>query len=284
MKSPHGVLRLPRFAPPSHNAAGAPKRHTRRITLAAFAALTALAMLVLVLSGPSQADPKKLLVGNSATGPFQNNLAHSLFDGAGPFVPLDQSTSSFWVKNNTPQPARLSVAVVNRGASNEFEQALSFDVNIQGTQSSGMVPDPGSPGCQLVTTGPNIGPGAVQKVDVGLAVADLQQQIGQNQAASLDFVVTLSQVGPKGQIQVCGAQATAQPVEVKGEQATAGECAKNVVVTVAGQPTCVPTAVDAGLSYDEPRSPAEVAGLAILLMGGGATLMWWGNRRRRREA
>ena len=50
------------------------------------------------------------------------------------------------------------------------------------------------------------------------------------------------------------AQATAQPVEVKGEQATngqQGECAKNVVVTAAGKPTCVPTSVDAGLSYDE---------------------------------
>jgi len=256
----------------------------RRMTLAAFAALTALAMLVLVLSAPSQADPKKLLVANTAHGPFQNNLASALFDGQGPFVPLDRSTSSFWVKNNTQQSARLTVAVVNRGTTNDFERALSFNVNVQGTQSSGMVPDPGHPGCQLVTTGPTIAPGATQKVDVGLAVADLQQQLGQNQAASLDFVVTLSQVGPKGQIQVCGEQATAQPVEVKGEQATAGECAKNVVVTVAGKPTCVPTVVDAGLSYDEPRSPAEVAGLALLLMGGGATMMWWGNRRRRRQA
>jgi hypothetical protein len=258
----------------------------RRMTLAAFAALAALAMLVLVLGSPSQADPKKLLVGNSAAGPFQNNLAHPLFDGKGPFVPLDLSTSSFWVKNNTKQTARLTVAVVNRGSTNAFEQALSFNVNVQGTQSNGMVPDPNSPGCSLVTTGPNIAPGAVQKVDVGLAVADLQQQIGQDQAASLDFVVTLSQVGPKGQIQVCGAQATAQPIEVKGEQATAGQqaqCAKDVVVTVAGKPTCVPTAVDAGVSYDEPRSPAEVAVLALLLLGGGAGLVLWGNRRRRPE-
>lgn len=258
--------------------------NARRVTLTAFAALTALAMLVLVLSAPSQADPKKLLVANSAAGPFQNNLAHPLFQGSGPFVPLDQVSSAFYVKNNSSQPARVTVQVVNRGATNDFEQALTFDVNIRGTQSSGSAPETGSPGCHLVTTGPNIAPGAVQKVDVGLAVADLQQQIGMNQAASLDFVATLSQVGPKGQIQVCGEQATAQPVEVKGEQATAGECAKNVVVTAAGKPTCVPTAVDAGLSYDEPRSPAEVAGLALLLMGGGATLMWWGNRRRRREA
>lgn len=261
----------------------------RRLTLAAFAALIALAMLVLVLGSPSQADPKKLLVANSASGPYQSNLAHPLFDGKGPFVPLDESTSSFWVKNNTKQIARLTVAVVNRGGTNEFEQALSFNVDIQGTQSSGMVTDPSNPSCQLVTTGPNIGPGATQKVDVGLAVADLQQQVGQSQAASLDFVVTLSQVGPKGQVQVCGAQATAQPIEVKGEQATAGagqqgQCAKNIVVTVAGKPTCVPTAVDAGVSYDEPRSPAEVAGLALLLLGGGAGLVVWGNRRRRDES
>jgi hypothetical protein len=260
--------------------------NARRLTLMAFAVLTALGMLVLVLTAPSQADPKKLLVANSATGPFQTNLAHPLFEGSGPFVPLDQVSNAFYVKNNSSQPARVTVQVVNRGTTNDFEGALTFDVNISGTQSTGSAPETGSPGCHLVTTGPNIAPGAVQKVDVGLAVADLQQQIGMDQAASLDFVVTLSQVGPKGQIQVCGAQATAQPAEVKGEQATAGQqgqCAKNVVVTVAGQPTCVPTAVDAGLSYDEPRSPAEVGSLAILLMCGGATLMWWGNRRRRRD-
>ena len=256
----------------------------RRITLSALAVLAALAMLILVVSSPSQADPKKLLVSNSSNGPFQNNLATPLFQGSGPFVPLDQASNAFYVKNNSPQPARVTVQVVNRDDTNDFEKALTFNINIQGTQSSSSVPDPGNKGCSLVTTGPNIAPGGVQKVDVGVAVADLQQQIGMDQAASLDFVVTLSQVGPKGQIQVCGAQATAQPVEVKGEQATAGECAKNVVVTVAGRPTCVPTSVDAGLSYDEQRSPAEVAGLGILLIGGGATLMWWGNRRRRREA
>ena len=177
---------------------------TRRMTLSAFAALAALAMLILLVSAPSQADPKKLLVASAANGPFRDNLNTPLFQGTGPFVPRDASTSSFWVKNNSSQTARLTVQVVNRGSTNDFEQGLSFNVNVQGTQSSGSVPDPRNPGCTLTTTGPNIAPGAAQKVDVGLAVADLQQQVGQDQAASLDFVVTLSQVGPKGQVSVCG--------------------------------------------------------------------------------
>lgn len=265
----------------------------RRAAPTAFALLGLIATLIITMASPSSADPKKLLVSSSANGPFQSNLATPLFKDSAKFVPLDEATSTFWVKNNSKQTARTTVSVVNRGTTNDFEKALTFDVDIQGTTSSGTVPAPGSPGCSLVTTGPSIAPGKVQRVDVSLAVADLQQQIGMDQAASLDFVVTLTQTGKNGQVEVCGEQAVAQP-EVKGEQATSdgngngstgnGEQCRDVVVTVAGPPTCVPTAVDAGATYGggEPRDPREIAVLSVVLVATGAGVLAWAGRRRRR--
>ncbi len=264
----------------------------RRTAAAGFLVVAVVALLVGLLSSPSQAEPKKLLVSNAAHGPFRDNLATPLFDDDGPFVPLDEASSTFYVKNNSKQAARATLAIVNRGGTNEFEDALTFDVDIDGTTTTSTVPAPGSPGCSLVLTGPSIAPGGVQGIDLSLAVADLQDQVGTDQAASLDFVVTLSQVGPQGQVKVCGEQATAQP-EVKGAQGhgsgsgsgpgnggdgsgDGGDCQRDVVVTVAGPPTCVPTAVDAGgtapYGGGESRSPLVVIGLALLLAGVGAVL------------
>lgn len=282
----------------------------RRGAAAGLLVVAVAALLVGLLSAPSQAEPKKLLVSSSATGPFRDNLATPLFDDAGPFVPLDEASSTFYVKNNSKQTARATLAVVNRGGTNEFEDALTFDVDIDGTTTTSTVPAPGSPGCSLVLTGPSIAPGAVQGIDLSLSVADLQGRAGTDQAASLDFVVTLSQIGPKGQVKVCGEQATAQP-EVKGAQGNgsgngsgdgsgdgsgngqgdggdaAADCDRDVVVTVAGAPTCVPTAVDAGgdapYGGGEPRSPQVVLGLVLVVLGAGAVLVGWLNRRRRTQ-
>lgn len=275
----------------------------RRTTLGAFMALAMTAVMIILLGSPSQADPKKLLVSNSASGPFRDNLATPLFASDATFVPLDQATNTFYVKNNSKQVARTTVQVVNRGTTNAFESALTFDIDIDGTSTGGTVPLPGTPGCTLVITGPSIKPGAVQAVDVSLAVADLTAQVGMDQAASLDFVVTLTQTGKNGQVEVCGAQATAEP-EVKGAQGNANgnangngdgnsdgdgngggaDCDRDVVVSATGSPTCVPTAVDAGASYGsgEVRSPGAIAGIAALMVATGGLLLL-ATRRRRRE-
>ena len=273
----------------------------RRATAAGFLVVVAVALLVGLLSPPSQAEPKQLLVSDAANGPFRDNLATPLFDDDGPFVPQDEVSSTFYLKNNSQQAARSTLAIVNRGGTSEFEDALTFDVDIDGTTTTSTVPAPGSPGCSLVVTGPSIAPGGVQGIDLSLAVADLREQVGMGQAASLDFVVTLSEVFPRGQVKVCGEQATAQP-EVEGARATGndegngtgngsggdgGDCERDVVVTVAGPPTCVPTAVDAGgtapFGGGEPRGPQVVTGLTLVVAGAGAGMVGWLSRRRRTQ-
>lgn len=278
----------------------------RRMTLGAFVALSMTAVMIILLGSPSQAEPKKLLVSNYANGPFRDNLATPLFDDDGKFVPLDATSNTFYVKNNSKQTARATVQVVDRGTTNDFESALTFDIDIDGTSTGGTVPLPDSPGCSLVITGPSIKPGAVQAIDVSLAVADLTEQIGMDQAASLDFVVTLTQTGKNGQVEVCGEQAGAEP-EVKGAQGNANggdgnsgtdadpddadpddgdeaaDCERDVVVSVTGDPTCVPTAVDAGASYGagDPRSGGIIAMLAALVASTGVAMVLLSGRRRR---
>lgn len=259
---------------------------TLRRVLAWSAVVAVLTTLLVMLASTSHAEPKQLLVGNSPTGPFNGNLSRPLFHGEGPYVPRDRVTSTFWVKNNSHQVARATLAVVNRGGSNAFEEALSFDVDIDGVHSTASLPAPDRDGCRLITTGPDIEPGAVQAVDVTLLVADLEQQVGMKQAASVDFVVTLSQLGNNGQVKVCGDQAEADPPDVKGAQTDSGQCTDDVVVTVVGTPTCVPTVVDAGRAAPSggPVRDAGVVGLAAgVLLGTGVLLLTWGSRRRNGE-
>jgi hypothetical protein len=119
-------------------------------------------------------------------------------------------------------------------------------------------------------------------VNLSLAVADLTGSDGMAQAASLDFVLTLSQVGASGQVDVCGEQGAADEQGEEGGPGSGDHC-RDVVVTVAGEPSCVPTVVDAGASYGlgEPRSPGTVAFLAAVLVSiGGGMLLLAGRRRR----
>jgi len=262
-------------------------RHATRGAAGVGGILAGLLGLTIVVSPPSQAESKQLLVSNTPAGPFSDNLATPLFADTGPWVPNDRASRTFYVKNNSQDVARTTVAVVNRSGPGDFVDALTFDVDLEGTTTTGALPAAGSEDCGLVATGPNIGPGELQAVDISMAVADLEGQQGMNHAASLDFVVTLTQSGPDGQIDVCGAQAEAEP-EVRGVQdhdEDADQCQRDVVVTAVGDPTCVPTVVAAGTSSDgtEPREPAVVAGWAGVLLAIGGSLVIWASRRRRDE-
>ncbi len=120
-------------------------------------------------------------------------------------------------------------------------------------------------------------------MDLSLAVADLAGQQGMGQAASVDFVLTLSQVGDSGQVDVCGEQGEDGEDDEEGEPGSDDQCRRDVVVTVAGEPSCVPTVVDAGATdgTGEPRSPGTVAFLAAVLLSLGASLLLLAGRRRR---
>ena len=249
---------------------------TRIATAVGVVLLTAL-MSALLIPSPSQAEPKKLKVSSTATGPWSDHLTTPLFEGDGPFVPADAVPDRFYLKNSSNQPARATLAVVDRGATNAFEQNVTFTTDIGGVTSTVPVL---KTKCKTYVTGPSIPAGGVQPVDVTLNFADVTGQVAMNEQASVDFVLTLSQVGPKGKVDICGAQAMAEPYT---------ECAsKNkTVVTVLGVASCPQvkgveaSRADGGTlaTTGAPRGAGTLGALGLALLAGGAGIL--GVRRRR---
>ncbi|QBR92164.1 hypothetical protein [Nocardioides euryhalodurans] len=243
-------------------------------------AIPALLAPLLLTAPPAYAEHAELLVSTSPDGPFRTQLSQALFHDAGPFVPRTGATRTYYVKNTSPHVARTTVSLVDTAGSNAFEQALTFELAVGDTVSTGAL---GGAVCHLLATGPDLAPGEVQAVQVGVSVADLAGQQGMRAQATLDLVTTLSQVGPSGEVDVCGVQATTTEDATTTQDAPDDEdCERAAVVTVSGSASCVPVAVDGGVP--EPATPAAgartVAGAATVLVALGALLLIWGGRRR----
>ncbi|MGN6131057.1 MAG: hypothetical protein ACTHOK_12025 [Nocardioidaceae bacterium] len=267
----------------------------RRVLVATLATVLAVVTAMLLTGSPTQADPKKLLVSNDGVT-WGDNLTKPLFGELGPLVPQDKVKSSFFLKNNSHQPARATLAVVDRGPANDFTQALTFDYDVAGTTTPIPVAVDQKPKCKTYVTGPSIEPGKTQQVKVGVNFADVAGQTATGQTSTVDFVLTLSQVGPNGRVDICGEQAPAQPYQ---------ECKNPAlqVVTVVGKPTCAEVlgtealrggkqGTSAGASGNAvgdsvlaatgaPRSVSTLLPLAVGLLVAGAGLMVV--RRRREE-
>lgn len=168
--------------------------------LALIAALT----LALGVAGPAHAEQKKLQLASAQAGPYADNLGAPLFSGT--YVP-GAVTSRFWVRNNSSATARVTIALVGNPNPNQLESHLSFTAGIGGTTSSTPVPiyqdSKKKNDCRSLVTGPTLDGGQVQAVDVTML---LDGTAPPRQSASFSFVVTLSQVSNKGQVDVCGPQ------------------------------------------------------------------------------
>jgi LPXTG-motif cell wall-anchored protein len=247
-------------------------RATRVATAGAVAAVATLAP-VLLLSSPSQAEPQRLKVSTSATGPWSDHLATALFDGAGAFVPQDSVTDTFYVKNDSHQPARATLTVLDRAAGNDFERGLAFTASIGGVTSDAPVVVDTTTSCRAYVSGPRIPPGGVQEVGVTLEFGDVTGKVAMGQQAGLAFVVTLSQVTPAGDIDICGAEEDAGPP---------AECTdpSRVVVAMAGGGDCTQVKGEQELdpAGDLPDTGASagaggLAGLGLACLAGGVLLL-----------
>jgi hypothetical protein len=256
----------------------------RRALVAVLATLLAVVTAMLLTAQPTQADPKKLLVSNDGST-WGDNLATPLFGDLGPLVPQDSRTSTFFLKNDSKQPARATLAVVDRGPANDFTDHLSFTYDVAGTTTPVPVAVAQKPKCKTYVTGPSIAPGGTQAVNVGVSFDDVTGQTAMDETSTVDFVLTLSQVGPNGRVDICGEQALAQPYQ---------ECKNPAlqVVTVIGKPTCAEVlgteamaggkqGTSAGATTGEsvlaatgaPRSTSTLLPLAVGLLAAGAGLM-----------
>ena len=227
--------------------------------------VTVLVAGLLGLAGvaPAHADPDRLKLGTSASGPFTESLTTPLFTGT--YVP-GSATSSFYVKNESPSTTRATIALVPKDAVNEFERSLSFTATVGG-QSGVAVPlqqDRKKNECRTIVTGPTVNPGGVQRIDVTMAIDPALSRSAMRQSASFTFVVTLSQVTAKGKVDVCGTQSPGGAVEVLGARATSAASPQG--------------AQDLSAS---PRSSAFVVATSVAFLLTGAMLLLAARRRRR---
>lgn len=253
------------------------------------ALLLGLACSPLLFSTPAQAGDNGVQVSTSASGPFRDQLHRQLFAGAGKLVPGDRVTRTFYVRNGSDVVARTTLAVSDSGPRNDFSDAIDVSVDLGEVSSSGPL-QPDDPSCTLTTTGPNLAPGAVQAVEVTLGFGDATGARASAKRASVDLLVTLTQVGETGVVETCGEQANAEPVGDEGDGKEGDDtCAQGAVVTVTGNPSCVPTAVAAGDSRDQQAHPSlreritrsAFPALLLLAVGGGLVMGAWPLARRR---
>jgi hypothetical protein len=260
----------------------------RRLGTAAL--LLGLACSPLLVSSPAEAGDSGVQVSMSPTGPFRDQLHRQLFAGTGKLVPGDRVTRTFYVRNDSDVVARTTVAVSGSGKGSELADSLAVSVDLGDVSSSGSL-GTDDPGCTLTTTGTNLAPGAVQAVAVALELDDVTGTRAAAQGASLDLLVTLTQVGESGVIETCGEQATADPVPADdapggGTAPEEDRCEQGAVVTVTGTPSCVPTVVDAGQarahpSIQERMTRSAFPALLLLAVGGGLVIGAWPLTRRR---
>lgn len=227
----------------------------KRLSRALLILLTAL-IVALGSAGTAHADQKKLQLSANQAGPYADHLTASLFTGT--YVP-GTVTSRFWVKNNSSSTARVSIALVGNPNPNSLEQHLTFTAGVGGTTATTPVPiyqdSKKKNECRTLVTGPVLDGGQTQAVDVNMIIDGTAPP---RQSASFSFVVTLSQVTNKGQVNVCGAQSP-------GGSTTA--------TVVRGTPSALVSAVPVSSPTADPGRPLGVAlGAAALVLAAGSAL------------
>ena len=236
-------------------------------TLATLTALAALLTMV-GLGAPAHADPDRLRLSLSQSGPFTESLSTPLFSGS--YVP-GTAASSFYVKNDSSSTTRATISVAPKSSYNAFEAALRFRASVGGQQGDVDVPlyvDKKKNQCRTIVTGPTINPGGVQKVDVTMLIDQAFPQPSSQQTASFSFVVTLSQVTNKGKVDVCGPQSPGgQSAQVVGAQSA----------------SIKPVSSELAPGSDG-RGSGSVAGLAAGVLAAGALLLLGARRKRRDHA
>ncbi|QZY29831.1 signal peptidase I [Nocardioides coralli] len=262
---------------------------------AASGVLAVAAVLIVIVGPPARAaasESPRLLVGSSAGGPFLDQLPSALFADAELVGPGDEVGDTFWVMNNALTDARVTVSVLEDEPDNELEAATSYELAVGGARTPDGPTDREADPCHTVATGPLLAPGEVLPVTVTARVGDLTGRSGMGQRASMDLRVSLTQATDV--IEICGEEATEDPQPKSGQTGTDApavdapvDCSRDVVVTTAGAPTCVPTVVAAGVnagdaavggvSADDARPAAVAAGVA------GGLLLLWARRRRHRS-
>lgn len=203
--------------------------------------LALVALLVLVPGTPAHADHSGLQVSLHASGPFADQLPHSLFRGTGHLVPGDRVERTLYVRNGSDTATSTTVQVgFDRG--NELSDALGFRVTIGGVDAPAQVDDSGR---QTFTRPLALAPGGVQPIDVVMTFDRATRTQAMRQRTEVELLVSITETTGDHHGLGC-----TEDVEVSRHAHTG-------VTADTERPSCVPTGVSAG-------QPGSVLGAAAL--------------------
>ncbi|WP_297082416.1 hypothetical protein [uncultured Demequina sp.] len=146
--------------------------------------------VVVVASGPAQADdPPISISADGAT--YSAQYPGGLFDGA-VIVPNTAPERSFWVRNTGPSGAHLAVAIRDvNSASADLLDALSVEAHAGGVSGPRVGLWAVSP-CVTLLSAVHLDQGEAARVDVALAMADVDGDTAQVTDADFSLVLTLT--------------------------------------------------------------------------------------------
>jgi hypothetical protein len=196
-------------------------------SLAATAAAVVLAAGGMWAAPPARAAGDLQLSGDGIH--FSSSFAGSIFPSDLRIVPGDTARGVFWVRNDSAQPAWLSIAMSGIDVvSADYSYALTLDLGVGGgrtrTQLLGDVSL-----CAPLAAPRIMEPGDSVRVDVGIGFDDVAGTAAQSSAAGLTFVAALSQAQPGASgapALACGASPGARegmPAPADGGEAPASD-------------------------------------------------------------
>lgn len=151
----------------------------------------AVAALVLGAAVPAQASEGSVLVSTDGVT-FSSTLPAGVFDSA-VMIPGASQTATLYVKNDSAVPSELFVTATGITASSrEFASALSLRATSAASPTGPAIPLGGASRCATLLAEP-LAPGAVTRLTLTLAMADVTAQVAQGATISANVGVALQQ-------------------------------------------------------------------------------------------
>ena len=162
------------------------RHRIRRYVAAAILALTALGITTATGTAASAEDPRILVSDDGVT--FTPTLTSALFDDLGMLIPQESIESSLWVKNTATTDGSLRLRVKElASASDVFTQNVTLTA-MSGNKTWTSTLDEFAD-CDSVIPTLAIPAGKTVRVDLVLAMADVDGLTAQNKSANLAFSV-----------------------------------------------------------------------------------------------
>jgi hypothetical protein len=153
--------------------------------------LLAVLALPLMTASPAAATTSGVQLSDDGVH-FSSTYSGSLFESTAMMVPMSSQTARFWVKNATAEPAYLRVSLGGvGGGGTAFSGALTVAARTPSSSGSAVGIDAAAP-CHVLTQGQVLAPGGTIRVDVTLALGDLDGASGQFSQVDFDILAGLS--------------------------------------------------------------------------------------------